>query len=140
MIFFSATFNVQDFFVSNDGNINGSVKVQCFFELNIKLCDIDAFDEEPTIKECHVVFSTNDTVNELSFTITGSKETLVTLCKSGNYTVTVYDSINGSIIDDKPAVDPKKLEVIISSTPACISKSIYSTPQRSPIYHQDPNG
>lgn len=135
MISFSATFNVQDFFVSNDGNINGSVKVQCFFELNIKLCDI----EEHTIKECHVVFSTNDTVNDMSFNITGSKETLVTLCKSGNYTVTVYDSINGSIIDDKPAVDPKKLEVIISSTP-CISNSMYSTPdaKRSPM-HRDQN-
>ena len=49
-------------------------------------------------KGCQVVF--NDTAQGIQkyFNITGSNEKLVPLINIGNYTVTVYDLINGSVI------------------------------------------
>ena len=78
-----ATFHTQDIRISSLYN-NGSVNVQCVFVSG------------STADGCHVIFNNTANGQSESFNITGSTNTMITLSTSGNYTVTVYDIINGS--------------------------------------------
>ena len=101
-----ATYNVQDF--SIDVNSNGSVTVTCVFM-------------EGSINE-HCLISFIDTAHGLEnfFTAQGFKETNLALTESGNYTVEVYDIVDGTIYG--PAiVYPELIEAIITS-PSTTSK------------------
>ena len=60
---------------------------------------------------CYVIFNNSAGEVEETLNITGSDEKIVTLKESGNYTVTTYDLVNGSI--KGPANAPKQLEVTI---------------------------
>ena len=81
------------------------MRVQCLYDLK---CDLDIHDEESTVKKCLTVFKYNDD-DALSYntSISGLSEKLVTLPKSGNYTVTVYDMINGFVISVNPVSSKK---------------------------------
>ena len=66
-------------------------------------------------KSCHLIFFDNARGLKQSFNVTGSKKTQLKLKESGNYTVTVYDLVNGSIIG--PAITySKEIELIPSSS------------------------
>lgn len=62
---------------------------------------------------CHVIL--NDTVQEsvVKFDIMTTDEKLVYTQISGNYTVTVYDLVSGSLIG--PALEPSEVEVNLPS-------------------------
>lgn len=95
---FLATYYVQNVIISHC--TNGSVSVRCVFL------------EGVTTDECHIEFiETNQELKE-TFNITGSIE-VITLEKSGNYTIRVYDLlINGTIIG--PAFElPSKVPIVI---------------------------
>ena len=98
MCMYLATYNTQNFSIRSDAH-NGSVIVTCMFI------------EGSLTKSCHLKFTDNVRGINESFNITGSEQTLLTLKESGDYTVTVYDIVNGSIIG--PAITySKEIEVI----------------------------
>ena len=101
-----ATYNVQGFRIYE--NSNGSVTVKCVFmqgSIN-EFCSLIFLDAAQGLEKC--------------FTVDGFKETNLTLTESGNYTVEVYDIVDGAITG--PAiVYPKLIEVIITS-PSATSK------------------
>ena len=71
-------------------------------------------------KLCYLIFLDAAQGLNKSFIVTGSKETNLALTESGNYTVKVYDIVDGAITG--PAiVYPKLIEVIIIS-PSASSK------------------
>lgn len=84
-LYFLATYHVQDLNIKPYSN--GSVGVQCLY-----------YCQQVASNGCQVAF--NDTAQgiEKSFNITGLHEKLVPLTNNGNYTVTVYDLVNGSVI------------------------------------------
>ena len=95
---FIATYNAQNFSIRSDAP-NGSVMVACIFI------------EGSLTTSCHLKFIDNVRNLNESFNITGPEQTPLTLKESGNYTVTVYDLVNGSIIG--PAITySKEIEVI----------------------------
>lgn len=81
--YFVATFYVQGLNISSN---NDFVLVECIFI------------EGLTVEGCHVTFTDMSLGLEESFNITGFGGTQLSLQYSGNYTVTVYDIVNGSII------------------------------------------
>lgn len=88
------------------------MKIKCFFI------------EGSIADGCLVIFSDTTQELEYSFNIsTGSKEELVAVPESGNYTVTVYDIVNKSFVG--PAFESEIIvEVIIQPTSSVfISKS-----------------
>lgn len=96
----SATYNVQNLTVSTEGN--GSVSVQCVFVTG------------STADGCHVMFTdtSNGTVLNVSLPYVSLAQgpILITL-PAGNYTVTAYDTVNGSLYG--PAVQyPTQFEII----------------------------
>ena len=72
------------------------------------------FIEGLTVEGCHVTLTDMSLGLEESFNITGSRGTQLSLQHSGNYTVTVYDIVNGSIIG--PAFQhPIPIEFIVTA-------------------------
>ena len=99
---FVATFYVQGLNISSN---NDFVLVECIFI------------EGLTVQGCHVTFTDMSLGLEESFNITGSGGTQLSLQHSGNYTVTVYDIVNGSIIG--PAFQYSiPIEFVISVLPS----------------------
>ena len=99
---FVATFYVQGLNISSNNNF---VLVECIFV------------EGLTVEGCHVTFTDKNLDQEESFNITGSGGTQLSLQHSGNYTVTVYDIVNGSIIG--PAFQyPIPIEFIVTLLPS----------------------
>ena len=75
------------------------------------------FIEGLTAEGCHVTFTDMSLGLEESFNLTESGGTQLSLQYSGNYTVTVYDIVNGSIIG--PAFQyPIPIEFVISVLPS----------------------
>ena len=75
------------------------------------------FVEGLTVEGCHVTFTDKGLRLEESFNITGSGGAQISLQHSGNYTVTVYDIVNGSIIG--PAFQyPIPIEFIVTVLPS----------------------
>lgn len=75
------------------------------------------FVEGLTVQGCHVTFTDMILGLQESFNITGSGGTQLSLQHSGNYTVTVYDIVNGSIIG--PALQYSiPIEFVISVLPS----------------------
>ena len=72
-------------------------------------------------KSCHLVFADSARDLEESFNVTESKQTLLSLQEIGNYTVTVYDLVNESIIG--PAITYSKKVELIPSSSYTISKA-----------------
>ena len=70
----------------NISSNNNFVLVECIFV------------EGLTVEGCYVTFTDMSLGLEESFNITGSGRRQLSLQHSGNYTVTVYDIVNGSII------------------------------------------
>ena len=99
---FVATFSVQGLNISSN---NDFFLVKCIFI------------EGSTVEGCHVTFTDMSLGLEESFNITGSGGTQLSLQYSGNYTVTVYDIVNGSIIG--PALQhPIPIEFIVTVLPS----------------------
>ena len=87
-----ATYHVQDLLVSTYEYNNGSFLLKCLFAAG------------STAETCLVTFTHNVQGFVESFTV-GSKAELISLSVSGNYTVRVYDIINGFIIG--PSIEYK---------------------------------
>ena len=101
-----ATYNVQNFSIAE--NSNGSVTVKCVFM-------------QGSISEsCYFIFLDAVQGLEKHFTVAGSRKTNLTLTKSGNYSVKVYDLVDG-ILYGPAIVYPELIEVIIIS-PSTSSK------------------
>lgn len=99
---FVATFYVQGLNISSNNNF---VLMECIFVKGL------------TAEGCHVTFTDMSLGLEESFNITGSGGTQISLQLSGNYTVTVYDIVNGSIIG--PALQyPIPIEFIVTVLPS----------------------
>ncbi|XP_019856802.1 PREDICTED: uncharacterized protein LOC109585247 [Amphimedon queenslandica] len=109
-----STFHAQNISIISS-YANGSVSVQCVFVSG------------STADGCHVIFTdtSNGTVFNVSLPL-AQQPTLVTL-PAGNYTVTAYDIINGSLYG--PAVYPTPVEIIkiMHSTSSSTHESISST-------------
>ena len=88
-----ATYHVQDLLVSDYEYNNGSFLLKCLFA-----------SAGSTAETCLVTFTHNVQGFVESFTV-GSKKALISLSVSGNYTVKVYDIINGFIIG--PSIEYK---------------------------------
>lgn len=87
---FLATYFVQDFNITKNWG-NGSLTINYYF-LNESNC---GFINAPEIS---VVFKTPSQLKK-SFNITSDKDAqLVTLSKSGKYSVSVFDIVNGSLL------------------------------------------
>ena len=97
VLFFLATFNVQNLILTYQGN--RSVSVQCVFASG------------STTDECFVMFTDNGTQRITTINISGSNIKTISLT-SGNYTVTGYDISNRSIFG--PAVYYPKLITVTS--------------------------
>ena len=86
---------------------NGSVVVEC------------RFAERSTADGCHVIFneSSKGTVKSIDITKSSTEERRVyqyiTLPVSGNYTVTVHDIVDGTIITNPSVIYPQVLEYIL---------------------------
>ena len=86
---------------------NGSVLVEC------------RFAERSTADGCHVIFreSSEGTVKSINITKSSIDESTVyqyiTLPVSGNYTVTAYDIVDGTIITNPSVMYPQVLEYIL---------------------------
>ena len=103
-----ATYNVQDF--SIDVNSNGSVTVKCTFMQS----SINEF--------CYLIFLDAAQGLEKEFTVDGFNKTNLTLTESGNYTVEVYDLVDGVAYGPATAY-PELIEVIIlPSTSSKVTK------------------
>ena len=94
-----ATYNVQDLLVDASTEWNRAVSIQCVYGLS------------STADGCHVIF--NDTIDGTVLNVSlplVQEPTLVTL-PAGNYTVTAYDNINGSLYG--PAVQYEGISFMI---------------------------
>lgn len=102
-----ATYNVQEF--SIDVKSNGSLTVTCVFM-------------QGSINErCLISFIAQDHELEKNVTaVAGSNKTNLTLTKSGNYTVEVYDLVDGIIYG--PAIVYSKLIEVTIISPSTSSK------------------
>ena len=110
IIHFVATHYIQGLSISSN-DTSGLVLVKCIFIQGLPA------------KECHLVFTDAVQGVEEYFNISGSDYTSLSLSVSGNYTVSAYDLINGSIIG--PAVKHFLSLIIAISSPS--STSVAST-------------
>ena len=86
---------------------NGFIVVTCLFVLN------------SLTKGCHVIL-TDKRMEEESFNVSRLEGAIISVKYSGNYTLTVYDIVNGSIIG--PAFEyPEIIEVIVPVLSTSIS-------------------
>ena len=96
---FLATYRVQH--TNLEQYSNGSVIVSCQYCVPVA---------ESIGEGCYVMFN-NSAGGLETLNITGTNEEIVTFKESGNYTVTTYDLVNGSI--KGPAIAPKQIEVTV---------------------------
>ena len=105
----TATYHVQGLTLQYYSD-NGSVVVEC------------EFAERSTAEGCHVIFreSSKGTVKFVNMNKSSVEESTVyqylTLPVSGNYTVTVHDMVDGTIITNPSVVYPHVLEYILLLT------------------------
>lgn len=97
---FLATYRVQSTDLKTYSN--GSVVVSCLYCVPVT---------ESIGEGCYVIFNNSAGEVEETLNITGSNKEMLTLNEGGNYTVTPYDLVNGSI--KGPATAPIQLEVTI---------------------------
>ena len=101
-----ATYHVQGLTLHYYSD-NGSLVVEC------------KFAERSTADGCHVIFreSSKGTVKSINMSKSSIEESTVyqyiTLPVSGNYTVTVHDIVDGTIITNPSVVYPQVLEYIL---------------------------
>lgn len=97
---FLATYRVQS--TDLEQYSNGSVVVSCLYCVPVA---------ESIGEGCYVIFINSAGEVKETLNITGSNEETITFKESGNYTVTTYDLVNGSI--KGPAIAPEQIEVTV---------------------------
>ena len=106
LFYFIATYHVQGLTLQYYSD-NGSVVVEC------------RFAKRSTADGCHVILreSSKGTVKSINMSKFSIEESTVyqyiSLLVSGNYTVTVHDIVNGTIITNPSIVYPQVLDYIL---------------------------